>query len=196
MGEIRSALEIALARTENVKSDKEGLKAQAQKQEGKRLLSSYLYEHRDIDRLKADLKEVSPENQKYLIRGAFEVLRANLILPQGDLPEGQLPLMEEGFSLITGKTKKVKNGFLHLTELYRQYKRSREQLRQAVKAQIMPRLQAKARELGAQFGGQVKIDPEAHPEFLKIFAENLARVNEEFQVPLDQIKEELEKLLD
>lgn len=196
MAEIRSALEIALARAEDVKSDKEGLKAHVQKEEGKKLLSAYLNVHRDIDRLKGELKRAAPENRKNLTRGAFEILKANLFLPQGELPEEHLSLMEAGFSLITGKPKKVKNAFLQLKEFYRQYKGSREQLKQAVKAQIMPKLQAKAHELGAQFGREVKIEPEAHPEFLQIFAKNLGRVNEQFQVPLDQMKEELDGLLE
>lgn len=195
MSEIRSALEIALARTEGIKSDKEGLKAHSQKEEGKKLLSAYLNEHRDIDRLKEDLKKADPEKRRNLTLGAFEVMEANLILPQEAFPKTYLPLMEAGFSLILGESKKIKNIFLQLKEIFRQYLASREQLKQAVKARIMPEIQAKARELGAQFGGEVKIDPEAHPEFLRVFAENLPQINSQFQVPLDQMKDKLKKLV-
>lgn len=195
MSEIKSALEIALARTQDVKSDKEGLKAHDQREQGKRLISAYLNEHKDLNRLKAELEKVSPKERKNLAKGAFEILKANLVLPQTEFPEEVLSLMERGFALITGEEEEMKFAFQQLRQFYQQYEQSREQLKEAVKAQILPTLQAKAHEMSAQTGVEVEIDPEDYPEFAHIMAENMARVNEQFQVPLEQMKQDLEELL-
>ncbi len=195
MAEIKSALELALARTQDVKSDKEGLKAREITEQGRRLMSAFLNDHRDPDRLKEELSRISPEEKAYIVKGAFAVLKANLVLPAG-LPQPELlGLLQEGFIILTGEKKKIQGIFDQLGQFFQQYDNSRNQLREAIKAQIMPTLKAKAREMSAKTGREVAVDPESYPEFAQILSDNMARVNEQFQVPLDELKASLEDLL-
>lgn len=195
MAEIKSALELALARTQDVKSDKEGLKARDVTERGRRLMSAFLNDHRDPERLKEELSRISSDEKDVLVKGAFAVLKANLVLPVGPFQPEQLALLKDGFIILTGEKKKIQGLFDQLDQFFQQYDKSRKQLREAIKAQIMPTLKAKAREMSAKTGVEVAIDPESYPEFGQILADNMVRVNEQFQVPLDELKNSLEGLL-
>jgi len=195
MAEIKSALELALARTQDVKSDKEGLKARDVTERGRRLMSAFLNDHRDPERLKEELSRISSDEKDILTKGAFAVLKANLVLPVGPFQPEQLALLRDGFIILTGEKKKIQGLFDQLDQFFQQYDKSRNQLREAIKAQIMPTLKAKAREMSAKTGVEVAIDPESYPEFGQILADNMVRVNEQFQVPLDELKNSLEDLL-
>jgi hypothetical protein len=195
MAEIKSALELALARTQDVKSDKEGLKARDISERGRRMMSAFLNDHRDPERLEQELSRVSSDEKTPLTRGAFAVLKANLVLPVGPFQPEQLALLRDGFIVLTGQKKKIQGLFDQLDQFFQQYDKSRTQLKEAIKAQIMPTLKAKAREMSAKTGVEVAMDPEKYPEFGQILSDNMVRVNEQFQVPLDELKASLEDLL-
>ena len=71
MGRIKSALEIALERTESVKGDKASINLFEAKQKGKRLANEFLNEKKSLEE---EIKKSPKEEQHSLKQGIFDVL--------------------------------------------------------------------------------------------------------------------------
>ena len=79
MAEIKSALEIALERTQDVEANKEALEANTFMTEGKKAVSKFLSEE-NVD-LKKLLEGLDKKHLRHIKEGALQALLANLKLP-------------------------------------------------------------------------------------------------------------------
>jgi hypothetical protein len=79
MGKIKSALEIALEKTESVKSDKSSIGQFEAKRNGKKLANEYLAG--GVKSLDDEIKKVSKDEQSSLKQGVFDVLVSQITLP-------------------------------------------------------------------------------------------------------------------
>jgi phosphoenolpyruvate-protein kinase (PTS system EI component) len=192
MSEIKSALELALERTKDVKSDKESVRAYEMKQEGKRLVNK-LMEDPSID-LKKTVKEYPGKDQKAVRDGFFEILSANLSLPSEKSDLQKLKPLQKGFEYATGDRKNVSYLFEQLEQLLNQYLDNKQQLIEHLRNQFSQRIRQKEEEASKQMGRQVRIDPSSDPEFARALNQNLGNLQNQYGGVIDQVKDQLRTL--
>jgi len=109
MGEIKTALEIALEKTGGVKSDKAGISQFEVKKRGKKLANAFL--EGEID-LAAEIKKTPAQDRESLKQGIFDVLVTKIALPSAKEDEIRIEKLGKGLSLV------IKSG--EFNEMYRQ----------------------------------------------------------------------------
>ncbi|HUX14406.1 MAG TPA: DUF6657 family protein [Spirochaetia bacterium] len=188
MARIKSALELALERTQDVQGDKAKLDEFEGKQRGRRVYAQ-LAENPELDVRKA-LQEASATNAGSAEEGFVDALLANIGLPNetGDIE--RLKVLKRGFEAIT-KDRKVAQIFTQLEQFYQQYLSNKQQLIEAIRKQFEPRLRRKEEELARQTGQRVRLDPAADPEFATVLKQNLGKLQSQFNEVLDQVRGEL-----
>ena len=118
MSEIKSALEIALARTEGVQSDHEGVRLKGLKDNGKKIASLFLNDHHDENKLKKAIDAVDKADRQEVIKGIFEVFKTNLALPQIEEFSESLANLKTGFLVISGEKKRLDVLFEQLEQFF------------------------------------------------------------------------------
>lgn len=194
MSEIKSALELALERTKDVKSDKESVRAHEMKQEGKRLVTK-LMEDPSLD-LKKAVKEYPAKDQKAVRDGFFEILLANLSLPTEKSDLQKLAPLKKGFEYATGDRRNVNYLFDQLEQLLGQFLDTKQQLIEHLRNQFSQRIREKEEQASKQMGTQVRIDPASDPEFARALNQNLGNLQNQYSGVIDQVKEQLRTLYD
>jgi hypothetical protein len=193
MGRIKSALEIALERTESVKTDKASIGLFEAKQQGKRLANAFLA---DLSKnLEDELKKYPKEQWESMKQGIFEVLAPQITLPAAaeDLP--RIEAVGKGLQLL------IKNGrfaamYKQLIQVLSQYLGEAVQFEQAIRQQYAPKLRQKEEELSRRLGREVRLDPFQDPEFAAFYNQNLNALKANYQAAVDQVRDEAQRLWD
>lgn len=201
MTEIKSALEIAMAKTQDIKGDKNTLKMNELKNQGKKLASEFLdpvskVSERDVI---AKLKSLPGEEKKAYVDGFFKVMLANLTLPSSDayaekLGE-RLETLEKGMQAVLKDRKQTSYIFQQIQQFFEQYLNTREQIEESVKAQYEPKLREKERALEQQMGAKVNLTHEQDQEYLALLSKNYGRLDEQYNEALQQVKDQFEQML-
>ena len=188
MARIKSALEIALEKTESVKSDRAGIAQFEAKQKGKRIGNSYL--DGEIKSLEDEIKKFPKEEQDGIKQGITDVLVSQLNLPE---QESDLARVENAAKGIAAVKNNNKLGSLakQLVQVLRQYLEKAAQYEEAIKRQYAPKLKQKEEELSRRMGRQVKIDPFQDPEFTAFYNQHMNALKEDYQGIIDEARQEL-----
>jgi len=191
MGKIRSALEIALERTESIKTSKASIGQFESKQEGKRIANAFLADPSKT--LEAELKKHPRDRHESLKQGIFDVLAPQISLPTG---ESDLPRFE---AVCKGLNLLIKDGrfaamLKQLGQLLSHYLGETAQLEQAVRQQYGPKLRQKEEELSRRLGQDIRIDPFQDPEFVMFYNQNMNALKANYQATVDQVREEATRL--
>ena len=196
MAFIKSALEIALERTKDVKSDPNIIKTDNLVKEGQKLASDFLFST-DLDKkgLEKKIKSFSPDKKDFFIEGLKKTFLTNLRLPKNDNFEELLNKIIEGLSLVTANKKNVVTMIEQIKNFFSQYLENRSQLIEALKQQYAPRLMQKQQELAKQYGHEVALSPDQDPEFMELLKSNSLKLETQYNDSLSRAKEELEKIL-
>ena len=196
MAFIKSALEIALERTKDVKSDPNTIKSDNLVKEGQKLASDYLNNtDGDLTDLEKKIKNLSDDNKKFFIEGLKKTFLSNLRLPKTNNYEDLLNKIMEGFSLFTANKKDATIMVEQIKQFFSQYLENRSQLIEAIKQQYAPRLMQKQKEMAERYGQEVTLTPDQDPEFIELLKSNLSKLETQYGESLSKVKEELEKLL-
>lgn len=195
MGEIKSALQIAMERTESVKGNKESLMAHEKRQDGKRIASKFLMEP-DVTKsyLKDALKPFSGKEEKWVKEGFLETIMSNMSLPNREIDLQVLPRIEEVLLLFIKEKKQVSYIIDQVKQFFSQYLQNREQIRQHLEEQFQPKLREKEQQLAQQLGAHVELSPEQDPEFVEYLHRQYGQLDEQYQQALDQVKEQIKSL--
>jgi hypothetical protein len=190
MGRIKSALEIALERTETVKSDKASVGQFEAKQRGKRLANEFLAGEASLEDA---IKRAPAEEMESLKQGIFEVLVSRISLPSAEEDLAQLELAGKGLaSIISGR------GFAAMFQQFSaaaaQYLDETAQFAEALKRQYAPKLRQKEEELARRFGRPVKLDPFQDPEFAAFYNQNLNALKANYDGLAGQVREQAQEL--
>jgi uncharacterized protein YukE len=193
MGRIKSALEIALERTESVKSDKGSIDQFESKQRGKRLANAFL-ENPQESNLEGELKKTPKEQLQALKQGIFDVLISQIALPLVKEDEKRIAAAGKGLQIISGDP--------HFGALYKQFLQAAAQYMnevaqygEAIQRQYAPKLRQKEEDLSRRLGRQVKIDPFQDPEFVAFYNQNMNALKDNYQSLVDQVREQAQLLL-
>jgi len=191
MGKIKSALEIALERTESVKSDKGSIGQFEAKQKGKKLANEFL--EGLIKSLEEEIKKTSKDEQPSLKQGIFDVLISQVTLPVVKDDMKRIEAAGQGLFMVIG-VKRFGEMVKQLNQVLTQYLQEAAQYEEAIKRQYAPKLRQKEEELARRLGRQVKIDPFQDPEFAAFYNQNMNTLKENYVAAVDQIKEEAVRL--
>lgn len=199
MALIKSALEIALERTKDMKADPRSLKALEMKQEGQRLAGDFLSDPASVD-MEARIKALPKEDRAILRQAVFGVLAARIQLPltKAGIPQETLDTLAKGFAALASSPfpdKRIGGLLKQIGEFLTRYLEDASNLDAALRKQYEPKLRRKEQELAARTGQAVRLDPLSDPEFLKIYQQNLGNLKSQYQSALDQAKEDLSAML-
>ena len=193
MGRIKSALEIALERTESVKTDKASIGLYEAKQQGKRLANAFLAD--PSKSLEDELKKHPKDQQESLKQGIFDVLIPQITLPNDAEDMQRIEAVGKGLRAL------ISDG--HFTTTYKQlvqvlsrYLGETAHYEQAIRQQYAPRLRQKEEEISRRMGREVRLDPFQDPEFVAFYNQNLNALKANYQVAVDQVRDEALKIRD
>ena len=191
MGKIKSALEIALEKTESVKSSKDSIGQFESKQKGKRLANEFL--GGAIQSLEEEIKKLNADEQASLKQGIFDVLITQINLPVVKDDLKRIEKAGQGLNTIIGN-KRFGEIVKRMSQVMNQFLGEAANYEEAVKKQYAPKLRQKEEELSRRIGRHVKIDPFQDPEFAAFYNQNMNILKENYQAAVDQVKEEAVKL--
>jgi hypothetical protein len=190
MGRIKSALEIAMERTEAVKSDKSSIGLFEAKQQGKRLANDFLSGEKSLEE---ELKKVSKEEQKSVRQGAFEVLVSQVNLPAVPEDLKRLERVGKGLAAIIGD-RRFSMLYQQFTQAVSGFLDEAAQYEDALKRQYGPKLRQKEEEIARRIGRQIKLDPFQDPEFVAFFNQNISALRANYESLVDQVREQAQLL--
>ena len=185
MGRIKSALEIALERTESVKGDKTSINQFETKQKGKRLANEFLNEGKSLDE---EIKKCPKDEQVSLKQGIFDVLITQLSIPDTEEDLKRVETAAKGLQAVINKPQ-FNSMVKQLSQILRQFMNEAAQYEEAIKRQYAPKLRQKEEELSRRFGRELKLDPFQDPEFVAFYNQNINALKENYQEALNQLKE-------
>ena len=202
MALIKSALELAMEKTKDLKVDEDALESARIKAEGKRAAGKYLEdpESSDLDSL---IGKCDPKTRDALRKGALDVLAANLQMPVRDMSFDIYERLSAGYAILAGSSgvrqakqfqATVKELFGQLKGLLKKYLEDMTNVEQMIRKQWAPRLREKERQMAARTGQDVRLDPMNDPEFAAFYKQNVDAVRQRYQDTLDQAKAELARL--
>jgi len=190
MGIIKTALEIALERTEEVKSDKSSIDQFEAKQSGKKLANAFLAGGKD---LAEEIKKTPLEQQESLKQGIFDVLLSQISLPAVKEDEARIELAGKGLQTVINN-KQFNPLFQQLMQIISRYQQEASQYDQAIRQQYAPKLRHKEEELSRRLGRELRIDPMQDPEFIAFYNQHMNALKNNYEPVVKHIKEEARKL--
>lgn len=193
MALIKSAVEIALERTESVKIDKQALEADRARKEGKMLASRFLSEP-DVS-LKDGLAGKDERVARWMREGVTEALLANLVLPQDVHAAKRVKRIAEGFAAMGRNDRRLQQTFTQLEGFFREYVEERDRLREMVNKQYEPVRKQKEAELAQRMGQHVRIDPQSDPDYVNALRRALGTIEDRYGSVLAKVKGEIGALV-
>lgn len=192
MAHIKSALEIALERTESVKGDHDSIEQFELKREGKRIASAFLEDPAGKN-IEAELKKYPKDKQQYVRRGAFEVLLSQVSLPAVKEDLTRLDAVGKGIVAVVGD-RRLAALFQQLQQALTQYLTDVDQYDHAIRQQYAPKLRQKEEEVARRTGRRVQIDPMQDPEFVAFYNQNMGALKDRYQSGIEQVREQAQAL--
>jgi len=187
MGVIKTALEIAMEKTESVKSDKPGIDQFEVKKRGKKLANAFLDGDADIT---AELKKASAQDKENLKQGIFDVLITQVALPPPDSDGKRIEKLGEGLAAVINNNQ-FNEMYKQLTALFTQYLQEMAQCDKMLRQQYAPKLRQKEEELSRRMGREVRVDPLQDPEFVSFYNQNLNALKANYEAVVEQAREQV-----
>jgi hypothetical protein len=190
MGVIKTALEIALEKTEKVKGDKSSIDQFDAKQRGKKLANTFLAGEADIA---SEIKNTSAGQQYSLKQGVFEVLISQITLPSGEEDKKRIELAGRGLQTIIGGSQ-IQTIYRQMTALFAQYLQEAAHYEQAIRQQYSPKLRQKEEEIARRLGREVRLDPLQDPEFAAFYNQHMNALKGKYEPVVEEVKAEIRAL--
>lgn len=187
MGEIKSALEIALERAEKIgKASKDEIEQEKWINAGKKIAARFI--NGELKGIKDGFGEIPPQNINKAIEGATEVLIRNIILPRDKYQWDNIKKAIEGIVELKGST--IRQVTDRILELLKMYEHSINQYQEQVKMQFQAKLGGYQQAIAQQYGAEVaaNIDVEAIPEFQQEWSKIKSEIDSQFEQQLEQMK--------
>ena len=201
MGVIKTALEIALEKTEKVTGDKSSIDQFEARRRGKKLANSFLAGEENItaSMLAEEIKKTPADGreslQASLKQGIFDVLITQISLPARKEDESKIEKLGKGFAVII-KTGEFSAMYKQLTSLFSQYLQEAAQYEQMIRQQYAPKLRKKEEELSRRMGREVRIDPFQDPEFLNFYNQHMNTLRKNYESVVEQAREETRRMFE
>ena len=187
MGRIKSALEIALEKTETVKGDKSTIGQFDAKQRGKKLANAFL--SGEIASLESEIHQADRETRAFLRQGMFDALIAQVALPVTENDQKRIEAAGKGLEAVIADGRFVPL-FGQFLQIISRYTGEIRHFDESIRVQYEPRLRQKEEELSRRLGTQVTLDPFQDPEFTAAYNKNLSALRDNYQTVVDQVREQ------
>lgn len=192
MGEIKSALELALERTKDIKGDPEAVARHEAKIEGKKLFAR-IGEDPELNVKKA-LKEYPKERREWVREGLFELLLTSLNLPSEETDLQRLGQIERGLVGVIGEHGQIKHLMEQVRGLFKQYLENRQQIIESLRSQYEGRVREREQQMAQQYGRQVKLDPSSDPEYQQAVQQHLGQLKSQYDQVVTQVRDQLRSM--
>ena len=195
MARIKSAIEIALERTESVKSDKSSISFFETRQKGKKLANEFLDSSKEGSKqtLQNEVKNAEKTEQASLKQGIFDVLIYALKLPDTEEDLARVENAARGLQDIINNNK-FNNIAKQLSQVLRQFMDETAQYEEAIKRQYAPKLKQKEEEISRRIGRPVSLDPFQDPEFVAFYNQNMNAIKANYSPVINQAREAAKEL--
>jgi len=192
MGDIKSALEIAMEKVERLgeATDEERLKWKYVP-EGERLAAKYLKQNLN---LVAELSNYKENVIKYIKEGATDILIRNINLPKDDLARRNNKKAMEGLKSLKSDKIGVENIYSKMRSIFNHYIEQGEQQRKQAYERLKVEFEAKIQQAIQQQLGSVagiKINVERQPQFQEEWRKIQTQLDSQYIKLLDEYKQEL-----
>lgn len=195
MGFIKSALELAMEKTEGLQVDKAQLRRDELYRQGRGIGARMVQD--GVQGLAQALKGTPCQDKtesQSLKQGVLDSLLANMTFTaQMDsataLPTGLKEAMEA--LGVKGAEPLVQT----LEQLRDQFLEDLQQLKEALAQQLGPRLKQRAEQMAAQAGVQYRFVLEKDPDYIKVLNQNLERARAHYQPALEELKQQIQDRL-
>ena len=187
--EIKSAYEKAMERVANLKAP-----TPKQKMEwdglpkGQKLAAEFLKgKEEPVAALNAHEQTLRP----YVLKGAIDVLAANVALPRTPIAEKSVKRAIEGIRLLLGNKPQTKEIVTRMNYVLDQYKNNGEQQRQQVLQQLKQQFTMQLQQAAQQRGVQVpqNANVESMPEFQQEWLRVRAQLDQQYDEHLESFRE-------
>jgi hypothetical protein len=195
MATIKSALELALEKTKDMKVDKDAIDAMEGERQGKVFAAEFMANPGEYDLGKA--LSLLPDKRKAPAKaGAIEVFMSHLQLPSALGAAPDLSPVAKGLAMATKADASRLSGIISQVQGFlKQYLDDLTNFDQAIRKQYEPKLKQKEQELSRRYGQNVKLDPMQDPEFASYYKQNLSKLKGQYQAALDQAKEDIKGMI-
>ena len=192
MGDIKSALEIAMEKVEKLgkATDEERLRWKYIP-EGERLAARYL---RQDCNLVVELDQYEEKVKRYIIEGAADILVRTINLPRDDLARRNNRRAMDGIKILNSDKASVENVYSKIRSIFNHYAEQGEQQRKQAYESLKTEFEAKMRQLIQQQLGSVvgiKVDVERQPQFREEWRKLQTQLDSQYLKLLDDYKQEL-----
>jgi len=192
MGDIKSALEIAMEKVEKLgkATDEERLRWKYIP-EGERLAARYLKQ--DCN-LVVELDQYEEKVKRYIIEGAADILIRTINLPKDDLARRNNRRAMDGIKTLNSDKARVENVYSKIRSIFNHYAEQGEQQRKQAYESLKTEFEAKVRQLIQQQLGSVvgiKVDVERQPQFCEEWRKLQTQLDSQYLKLLDDYKQEL-----
>lgn len=186
MSQIKSALEIALERTADIKSNASVGKKRELNNCGKKIASDFLSDN-DLTAFKKAFGGYKHEEKDLVLEGALKLFMARIQLPADETEKQKVMLIGHGLEILLPH-KNMTALFQSVDQVFSRYLESQQQVEAALTQQFMPKLRQKQQQLEKQLGQQIELLPSQDPEFAQALSRNLDALKEQYLPSVDEIK--------
>ena len=195
MAEIKSTMEMVLARAARMEAEEGGedLIAEDQVKDGMRAGAAYMRDEKTD--LIAALDRCPAGARGHFIKGVAEALLRNINLPRNDEALDKAGQAMNGLTLAGRNHQDLLPVFGDLTKILDQYRKHCEQLKEQLEAnfaQMMPQLEAA---MAQKTGMAMKLKPSQHPKFQEEWHKALDELNSQYGQAVEQHKQMAVKIL-
>jgi soluble cytochrome b562 len=165
MAAIKTALELAMERTANVKGDAASIGSYGARQRGKKAANDYLTGGEGTKKLSAALKDCPKDEREAFRQGIFDLLITQLDLPAAKEDEGRIQAAAAGLEILIDK-KEFNQVVGQFAQIIQRYSSEVQRYDAGLRQQYEPQLRQKEEALSAQLGQPIKLDPFSDPQFV------------------------------
>ena len=192
MGEIRSALDIALEKTAHIEGDPKSADNRDLKNAGKKAAGDFLAKG-DQAILKQILGDKSNDKKALITEGALSILLASIHLPAVEDDIKKIDLVGSGLEeLLPGKG--MIQLFGQVAGILKQYLADQDQLSKALEQQFLPRLRAKQQEIAKRYGQNIPMDLHQDPEYMSALSKNRRMIEEKYEGVIDEVRSRVREI--
>jgi len=197
MSKIKSALELALERSAEVKVDRKALSKERLVRGGKTMAGRFLSD-RDDGAVRREIRALFGEERQWFKDGLGESLLANINLPRSEEDLERLDLIGRGLRCMVRDADAARNlEYLmdRYGEMFRHYLENARRIETQLRSQWNAKLRLKEEQLRQRIGQSVHLSPEQDSEFGKVLSDKLAELDKQYAEVLSKGKAELRRLL-
>lgn len=189
MGKIKSALEIAMEKTENIAIDENKIRINQENERIRRIAGEYLAKEERDDSL---LKALDDYSEEVLKRALKNLMLSSLTLPNYEVVDDRYERLLAIMNCIMRDDKNAIALYERITTFLKQYPLHRKELVESLKKQLEPMLEEKSEAMSQKLGRAIRLNIEDDKETLEIIEQNLEHLEKQYNDNLENAKKSLE----